>query len=73
MWQIMKEVLGRARKSQSLLPRIIVSKIEITEEKGIANYVKIWNYTAFLIKTHSKEIVLSKCGLTFSAAYNHAA
>ena len=41
MWQIMKEVLGRARKSQALLPRIIVSKIEINEEKGIANYVKI--------------------------------
>ena len=38
LWQIMKEVIGKARKTQSLLLRkIIVNNIEIDKEKQIAN------------------------------------
>ena len=38
MWRIMKEVIGKARSTQPLLPcKIIVNNIEINEEKRIAN------------------------------------
>ena len=37
-WQVMKKVIGKARKTQSLLPRkVIVNNLEINQGKQIAN------------------------------------
>ena len=37
-WRIMKEVIGKARKTQPLLPRkVIISNMKINEQKQIVN------------------------------------
>ena len=52
----MKEIIGKARKTQPLLPRkVILSKIEINEEKRIAN--KFINFFIDIGPELAKEIL----------------